>query len=196
MLCDHDGQVVALVRLGGQEVGCGEVPLLAITPGKRAVRDLSYDGLHEPELSALGREPVLLDGDNLLTLQGGQGFVDAGRVGADRGETCLRERCAEHAGVGDDRALARRQGVEPGGDQRLQRRGCTDRGKVELDAVGRYVVPLAGHHRVAVDQRPNGLDGEQRHALGARYEGGPDLRRQPHHEPVDQCRHRRVVERV
>ena len=101
-----------------------------------------------------------------------------------------RERAAQHGGVGDEGSQVRRQRVETGGQQRLQRLGHAQFAHVADEAVDAF----DRTDDVAVDQHAHRLDRVERHALGlARDRRGGRLG-QVRYESVQHRGHGDVVE--
>ena len=117
-------------------------------------------------------------------------------VAVQVGHPVTGERRAQDAGIGDDSPFRWAQRVEPRRDQRLERCRGADRVEVDLHPVGGHVAAVAGDDRVAVDERPDRLHREQRHALGAIDQRRACRCGKPLHEAVEQPPHCGVVEGV
>ena len=166
----------------------GQMAGLAVAAGQRVVGDLAQHVLGEPVAAALGRQRVGGDAEHLAAQQLGQpgphrGLVLAGhrdqRLGGEGG--------AQHRSVGDQPPHVRVEGIEPGGQQRVQ----AVRDRQFPDVADQPVHPLDGLHDVPVDQRAHRLHGEQRDALrlgGDRRTGG---RWHAGHQRIHQRIHRR-----
>ena len=102
----------------------------------------------------------------------------------------------QDAGVGHDPPLFGGQGIQAGGDQRLQGGRRPEGVDVQGGPGGRHVVAVPRDDHVAVDERPDGLDGEQRDALCAADQGVTRLDGKADHEPVDERGHVRVLQRL
>ena len=82
---DHLGDLVRIdPGLRGEEEGNRQVACPAVAPGDRLVRDPLHERLQEAELSALGRERVGLDGEQLLPHQARDELLDLVRRRARR----------------------------------------------------------------------------------------------------------------
>ena len=189
----HLDELVVIGRRGLEVRRGGQVADAPLPLGQRVVGDSAHQILQEPVLAVLGGARVGLDRQHLLAHERRQHRVVERRiVVCERRERPLRERLAEHGAVLDDAALVGREPVQAGGDQRVQ-------GLRHLQGVhgaGRPVDAPLLHQVAAVEQHAHGLDGVQRHALGA----GQDLPRegigQPRHEAVEQRPHRRLGQRL
>src|ERR1019366_5076605 len=119
VLRNDNGEVVVRVELGGQEVGGRQVPRFAVASRQRPVGDLANDRLHEAVLAAVGREPVLLQGDDLLALQGSQRVIELIAVRAERQQAFARKGRAQDARISNHGTLGRRQRIQPSRDKSL-----------------------------------------------------------------------------
>jgi hypothetical protein len=189
---DHVGHFLPIAGERGAQVrGHGQVPGLAVPAGQRVVGDLAQHVVGEPVAAAFGGQPVGRHAEYLPPHQFGQGRPHRGLVLAgDRDQRLGRERGAQHRGVGDQPPHARVQGIEPGGQQRVQAVG---HGQLP-DLAGQPVGSLDRLHDVAVDQRPDGLHREQRDALRLGGDLGPRRRGHAGNQRVHQRVHRRRVQ--
>ena len=191
---DDVGDLLAVTREGGAQMrGHGEMARLAVTPGQGVVGDLAQHVLGKPVAAPLGRQRVGRDAKHLAAQQLGQArpgrrLVQAGhrdqRLGGEGGP--------QHRGVGGQPPHVRVEGIEPGGQQRVQ---AVRNGRF-ANVADEPVHPLDGLHDVPVDQGADGFHGEQRDALclgGDRRTGG---RRHAGHQRVHQRVHQRRIQRV
>ena len=98
----------------------------------------------------------------------------------------------EHRGVLDDAPLLRREAVEAGGDERVQRLGHLER----LDRAGRAVDVAVAREQAAVEEHPHRLDRVERHALRALEDPRAQVVGEPGHEAVEQLLHRGAAQRL
>ncbi len=98
------------------------MPRLALLARERFVGHLAQEVLEKAVLPALGRAGIGLEREHLFPHECRQHAIELGVAGArDDRERGLAERLAEHGRVLEHAALLRRQAVEAGGDQRLER---------------------------------------------------------------------------
>ena len=154
-----------LVCPGRCEVpGSRQVTCLAVGLRERLVCDPLQQVLEEPELAALRRARVRLEGEYLLADEAEEERLDLGLVlPRECGDAVLREGLAEHRCVVNEGALLGGQPVEACREQRVQRLGNREL----LDRPRRAVRVAAALEQPAVEQHPHRLDRVERNALGA-----------------------------
>ena len=176
------------------ELVCGhEVPCFAVGSGQCFVGDLAEQVLEEAVLAVLGGARVGLDAEDFFAGEGGEERLELGfGSAAERGECVFGERLAEHSGVLDHAPLIRREAVEAGRDQGVQRLGHL----VCLDGAGEPVGGAVLDEGAAVEQHPDRLDGVERDPFGAREDLGAQAVREAGHEAREQLLHRWFGERL
>ncbi len=166
---------------------------LALGLRQHLVRDRLDDVLQEGVLAAFRRAGIGLHRDDLLAEQRGEERLQLlGIAPAERRQSELVERLAEHGGVLDDAPLLCAEPVEPCRDKSLKRLGHLER----LDHAGRPVDMPFLDEEAAVEQHPHGLDRVQRHPLGPGEDARPEILGQPGHEAGQQVAHRLLRERL
>ena len=184
---DHLGDLLAVVGEGSPQVlGGGTVAGLALSPGQPFVGDRPQQPLAEAVLARLRGEWIGADREHLLTHQRPQRVVQLG-LGevAERRRRGPREAAPEYGHRPHEAALGRRECVEPGGDQRAQRRRHVELGEL-LDG---HQAALALLQCSAAREHTQRLDRVQRHPLGAPDHRGAKARVQPVDERVQQLSH-------
>lgn len=194
VLGDDRGEFARGVRLAGERLDGAQVGGAPVAAGQRAVGHLLHDRLQEPVLPVVPRPTAGLAHHQLGALQAGQHLAQVGVVADQGGQVVPVERLAEHRGGLDHPPLGGAEGVQSGRDEGLQGRRRPDAAEVER-------VPdqaVAAAHRgdePPVDQRPDGLDGVQRHPLRAARELVAGDRREAVDQPVEQPAEVAVAER-
>ena len=184
---DLDDLVLLGAPDGREESRRGEMFRLSPLLGDGVVRDLLHDVLEERVLASLRRARVGLDGEHLLAEERREQRLQLPlRQPGDLGEARFRERLPEHRAVLDESTLLRRQAVEPGGDQGLQRLRDLER----LDGTRGLVHVSFPHKQPTVEQHPYRLHGVERDPLGAREDALAQLFGQAGDEPGQQFAHR------
>ena len=160
---DDLGDLFAVAGEGRAQVGGhGQVAGLAIAAGDRVVGDLPQHLLGEPVAAPLRRQRVGGYAQHLAADQVGQRVPHRRLVlPGHRDQRLGRERGAQHGGVRDQPPGAGVQGIEPGGQQRVQ---AVRHGQL-ADGPGQPVHPFDRLDHVPVHQRADGLHREQRDAL-------------------------------
>ena len=165
------GQVVAgqgpgrLLRFDGLEVARrGQVTRAALAQGQRVVGDLADQRLDVAVLSTLRRPRVGVDLEQLAPDQAAQARLEVG-LGptGDGGERIGAEGEPQHGRVLHEATVLGVQGVEPRADERAKAGG--DRQLV--DRAGQLEGGPGRPDPFGAQERPDHLDGVQRHALGA-----------------------------
>jgi hypothetical protein len=151
---EHTGRLVVAERL--VVPGGGEMPRPPVAQRERRVRDLADERLGEAELAALGRSRVGVELEDLpvderpqARLERLAGQARDGREGRDA------ERLAQHRPVLQEASVGGIDGIEPGGDEGMERVGDLERAKVAhhaIDAVRFFELAV-------LDQHPDRLDG-------------------------------------
>ncbi len=171
----------------------GEVACPALMSGERLVGDVTHEVLQEAVLAVLGRARIRLNREHLLAHERRKHGIE--RVGVkprEREQPFPRERLAEDRAVREQASLLRREAVEPGGDQRMERLG-----HLELaDLADRCVHGAVLHEQAAVEQHAHGLDRVERHTFRAREDLLACLLRQPWNETREKLLHRLARQRL
>ena len=108
----------------------------------------------------------------------------------DSGEAAAREGLTEDGRGLDCKALRRRQAVEPGRDERVQRLRDVER----RDLAARDECVAVARQQATVEQHPHGLDRVERNAVGALADLHTQLVAEPWREPAQELVQRVVVE--
>src|SRR5919198_4669784 len=169
---------LVLVTERKEVLGRSEVQSFPIIAGKRVVRDLLDEVLQESVLTALWRERIRRERDDLLPHQRGEHrlHVGFGETGDGR-ETPRGECSAEHCGLLDGSALVRGEAVEPRGDERMQ-------GLWNLECLDLPLEPIrvaVAHEDAAIEQHADGLDCVEGNTLGPFEYPRAELLREPWH---------------
>ena len=173
--------------------GRREVARLSVAAGKRGVGDLADERLDERELAALCGTRVDVPHHQLAADQGEEPALHLARVDrGDRREAIHREGVADDRRSLEERAIGRIEGVEPGGDQRVE--GLRDRDVRQVadgpvDAVGRLQRALRNEH-------PHDLDRIQGDPVGPPDDPRGSVRREPGHQAGEERPHRLGRERL
>jgi hypothetical protein len=110
---------------------------LAILACERRVGDLADERLHERELAALGRARIHVPDDELPAGERDQPSLDIRCIERrHRRQPVDRERLAKHRGRLEERPVGGLEGVEPRGDERVQRLGHGQVGEITDRTVG------------------------------------------------------------
>ena len=160
---------------------------------ERLVRDVPDEVLEETVLAVLGRARVGLEREHLLADEPcEEGAEVSAPASAEGRQPSLGERLAEHGAVLEQPPLVRREAVEPRGDQGMQRLGDVERGDLARGPVDGAVLDEIA----AVEEHAHGLDGVERHALGAGEDLLARLRGEAGDEAVEEVAHRLLRERI
>ena len=169
-----------------EEPGRCQVTGLPIALRQGVVRDLADQSLDESVLAPFGRAGIGLEREQLALDERPQTGLDLVLADTrDRGETSGRETLAENGGVGDERAVGRRQTVKPAGDQggeRLRDRQVDQIADWSVDAVV-DLEPTLG------DEHPDRFDCVQRHAFRAPDDRALSLLRESRRDPGQEPPH-------
>src|SRR5579859_6920285 len=157
------------------------------------IGDVADEVLQEAVLAVLGRARVGLKRDDFLANQGVEQRIEfCLRELGERGERGARERLPEYRSILEQPALRRRETIQAGGDQRMQRLWHLER----LDCADRPVDGTLLDERAAVEQHPDRLDGVERDAFGAGEYLLAQRLRQARNEAGQQLLHRLLRERL